>query len=341
MAPDVVEERRQQLEVWLQEAFLLVASGARPELEDNLLEFIDATARLEQAEEERHAAKLRKIWVKMQRPALCGPTTRLHLLASAGQAELLRNALRELRGDHDWLPTVDQSRSSAPTAYDPVEEDRIVGLLDARSNPNEASVLQAADGATLYTLPLPAERATAVGTAATANSSMEVAVSGSHSELALALQAPSAVVQRDTGRPLGTLDAGDRNGRTAFLLACGAGHRECARALVLAGCSTELVDCNGMTGWDWAATPPGQPMVLHELENLADHRRGEQQSKSAVATPPLVMESRIKQLDSGISSGSGKWRKGSTSKSPTQKRNKRGGGRKGKRSQMRSSTAVI
>jgi hypothetical protein len=338
MAPEVVEERRQQLEVWLQEAFLLVASGAQPELEDPLLEFIDARARLEEIEAERHAAKLRKIWTKMQRPAVCGPNTRLHLFAGAGQAELLRNALREIRGDHDWLPTVDQSRNSAPTAYDPAEEDRIVGLLDARSNPDEASVLRAEDGATLDTLPLPAERAalpatTAVGTVGVVDRSMEVAVSGLHSELALALRASSAALQRDTGRPLGTLDAGDSNGRTAFVLACGAGHRECVRALVLAGCSTELVDNDGMTGWDWAATPPGQPVVLQELERLAEHRRGQEQSQSAVATPPLTMESRIKQLDSGRS----KHRKGNTSKS--QKHNKRGGRRKG--SQIRSSTAVI
>ena len=125
MAPEVVEDRRLQLEIWLQEAFLLFAEGvqargAQTELERELLEFIDAPARLEQVEAERHAAKLRRAWVKMQRPAVAGPTTRLHLLASAGHAELLRNALRELRGDHDWLPTVEQSRNRAPTAYDPV-----------------------------------------------------------------------------------------------------------------------------------------------------------------------------------------------------------------------------
>ena len=124
MAPEVVEERRLQLEIWLQEAFLLradgAARGATAELERELLEFIDAPARLEQIEAERHAAKLRRAWAKMQRPAVAGPTTRLHLLAGAGHAELLRNALRELRGDHDWLPTVEQSRNVAPTAYDPV-----------------------------------------------------------------------------------------------------------------------------------------------------------------------------------------------------------------------------
>ena len=78
MAPEVVEDRRLQLEIWLQEAFLLFAEGvqargAQTELERELLEFIDAPARLEQVEAERRAAKLRRAWVKMQRPAANHP----------------------------------------------------------------------------------------------------------------------------------------------------------------------------------------------------------------------------------------------------------------------------
>ena len=194
------------------------------------------------------------------------------------------------------------------------------------------------------TLPLPAERRGETGSAApdteaTFNSSTEVVPGGS--DLALALQ-PSAAVQHKQIRPLRTLDAGDRSGRTAFHLACGAGHRECVRALVLAGCRTELVDRNGMTGWDFAATPPGQPLVLQELASLAAQPRSETTLSSSMATPALVIESRVKEIDFRKKRGNG--RSSNMLKSLRRNANihqKHGGSGRVKGSQKRASTAVI
>ena len=108
-----------------------------------------------------------------------------------------------------------------------------MGLLDARSNPNEAGVLQAEDGATLDTLRLPVERTAVLttpdtdghrggqrGTEVALNSSTELAAaraSSLHSELALALRAPVDTGGPGRSTPLGSLDAGDSNGRTAFV----------------------------------------------------------------------------------------------------------------------------
>eukprot|EP01044_Picomonas_judraskeda_P031901 COSAG03_NODE_12109_length_560_cov_3.026030_2_plen_130_part_00 len=108
-----------------------------------------------------------------------------------------------------------------------------MGLLDARSNPNEAGVLQAEDGATLDTLRLPVERTAVLtppdtegrrgaqrGTEVAVNSRTELAAaraSSLHSELALALRPPVDIGGPGRSTPLGSLDAGDSNGRTAFV----------------------------------------------------------------------------------------------------------------------------
>ena len=123
------------------------------------------------------------------------------------------------------------------------------------------------------TLALPPEHS---GPAGAVDASTE-ALPGSdrHAELALALVQPEpsnrglAGLSAAAGRPLGSLDAADPSGRTAFHLACGSGHRECVRVLVLAGCSTSLLDTAGQTGWQWASQPPTQPKVLKELEAMA------------------------------------------------------------------------
>jgi len=408
MEPGLVEERRQQLEVWLQEAFALllaassdaaagVAGAAAPtagpeqneELESQLLEFIEAAAHLAQVEAERRAAKLRRAWARLQVPATRGPTTRLHVLASGGQAELLRNALKELRGGHDWLPTPSNSHyqhhltqqgqgpgGSAPapapaavvTAYDPKEEDRIVGLLGPASNPAESSVLLTEDGeGTRETLPLPGERLledngshshsavdssteveVVVGAAAGVIANVHVAhgePTNLHAVLAQALgqqRAPQQEGQQArAARPLGTLDGGDASGRTAFHLACGAGHRECVRALVLAGCRTELVDEKGLTGWDWAAAPPTQSSVVRELAGLAKHQQrdqGEGQQRTA-----LVMESRVHELNQQrppSAKGQARGGKGKQKARSSKQQKQRASG-SGSESRRRAGSAVI
>ena len=266
--PGVLEERRQGLELWLLESL----RGSQPDAQQELHDFIDASRRLVEsgAGAERRAdkslAKLRKAWARLSPRATPGVTTQLHVLASTGQAERLRNVVREVCGGNDWL---DVRESEAVHAFDPAKGGGGGAVIAAQ--PTQHVV----DDGGAVTLSLPPELP---GPRGAVDASTEVGGSDLHEVLAMAMvmAGPSQPSSRGAAgrRPIGTLDAADPSGRTAFHLACGSGHRECVRVLVLAGCSTSLLDTDGQTGWQWASQPPAQPKVLKELTAMAK-RQGE------------------------------------------------------------------
>jgi ankyrin repeat protein len=86
----------------------------------------------------------------------------------------------------------------------------------------------------------------------------DVAVTSSGGDTALMLAAgdgQTAVVAwlLGEGKAVGTLEARDEDGATAFLDACGVGQLECAQALAAAGCDVAAASCSGNTALILAA----------------------------------------------------------------------------------------
>eukprot|EP01045_Picozoa_sp_COSAG04_P009649 COSAG04_NODE_566_length_12556_cov_6.540018_3_plen_372_part_00 len=277
MDPEVVEERRTQLEAWLREAFVNAAAETAP----LLLEFVDAPAQLERAEAERQAAALRAKWAKRKVPAARGAaTTQLHTHASTGQTARLLHTLREARGENDWL-------QQSPAVFEP---------NPVSAAPRRPELEPEAEPALDMTLGLPAERLDGRQPEPEPDRRLLAAIDqiSSGGRAGTAGSAASSAA-------LGTLDGGDPSGRTAFHLACAAGHRECVRALVQAGCRTELVDAEGRTGWEWALAPLRQREVLDELSDLA--QEGAEEEGTAQRRRLLRMEAQVMALDAAAGGG--------------------------------------